>query len=696
MCDVCETTLFNLHWSCNKCGLAVCLDCCRNRREGCAKSWSESEKDCDEYRWLLCTNGSVHDPNKLTSTQIMTGNTMGAMDQELHSLCNLFAIQLQCNCETALAPLPNDLLEMAMRVVYHAEKSGIKAVKGKASPAVTAADPQHQRMECDSPLSVLADVALQQNSRKSKTTADKTTAAASFDYELLQICQEAIKRYPSGGGQNGQQLSSVKKKKEKRDPDGDDDEQTAEDNDNDEDSSEAEEEAKNYKPMPQRVKIEPLPIRVMTINESKPLYPDTPHSWLCDGKLLRLHDPMHPKNCQLFQEQWRRGQPVLVSDVTKKLRRDLWTPESFSADFGEKKHDVVNCINGDVITMPMKRFWDGFEATKRLKDDKGQTMLLKLKDWPPDENFATMLPERFQDLMSALPLPDYTHRNGRLNLAGRLPKCFVRPDLGPKMYNAYGSALHPTKGTTNLHMDISDAVNVMVYVGIPKGVVQAEETKEAFRAIDEAGCDILTRRRVRDKGEMPGALWHIYAPEDADKIRRLLREVAIERGEKIEEDSDPIHDQNWYLDGPLRERLYKSYGVEGYPIAQCLGDAIFIPAGAPHQVRNLHNCIKVAEDFVSPENITNCFQLTHEFRELSDSHQNHEDKLQIKNIVYHAAKDVLAYLYGRLKRAEEWGSASSGGAEDDEQEFSSWRSKRGGAVGMGTGGGEIKREPMEP
>ena len=69
--------------------------------------------------------------------------------------------------------------------------------------------------------------------------------------------------------------------------------------------------------------------------------------------------------------------------------------------------------------------------------------------------------------MQALPLAEYTDRVGRLNLASRLPDFFVRPDLGPKMYNAYGCAIFPSKGTTNLHLDISDAVNFMVYVGIP-------------------------------------------------------------------------------------------------------------------------------------------------------------------------------------------------------------------------------------
>jgi len=73
--------------------------------------------------------------------------------------------------------------------------------------------------------------------------------------------------------------------------------------------------------------------------------------------------------------------------------------------------------------------------------------------------------------MRVLPLKDYTLRDGNLNLAARLPACFVRPELGPKMYSAYGNVGNRDSGkqlmsTTNLHLDVSDAVNVMVYVAI--------------------------------------------------------------------------------------------------------------------------------------------------------------------------------------------------------------------------------------
>lgn len=47
--------------------------------------------------------------------------------------------------------------------------------------------------------------------------------------------------------------------------------------------------------------------------------------------------------------------------------------------------------------------------------------------------------------------------------------------------------------------------------------------------------------------------------------------------------------QCFYLDHDIRQRLKKDYGVEGWAICQCLGDAVFIPAGAPHQVRLAHN-----------------------------------------------------------------------------------------------------------
>ena len=53
------------------------------------------------------------------------------------------------------------------------------------------------------------------------------------------------------------------------------------------------------------------------------------------------------------------------------------------------------------------------------------------------------------------------------------------------------------------------------------------------------------------------------------------------------------------------------------------------PLSCAPKVHNLYSCIKVAEDFVSPEHVKHCFRLTQEFRHLSTTHSNHEDKLQV-------------------------------------------------------------------
>eukprot|EP00096_Caligus_rogercresseyi_P007459 TRINITY_DN2531_c0_g1_i3.p1 TRINITY_DN2531_c0_g1~~TRINITY_DN2531_c0_g1_i3.p1 ORF type:complete len:355 (-),score=116.97 TRINITY_DN2531_c0_g1_i3:1040-2104(-) len=327
---------------------------------------------------------------------------------------------------------------------------------------------------------------------------------------------------------------------------------------------------------------------------------------------------------------------------------------AFKRDFGNDSHDIVNTRSGKIIpNYSLGDFWDGFEhLSKRQVDESGKPMLLKLKDWPTDRDICTSLPRRFADLMNHIPLPDYTLRSGRFNLAASMPEFFVRPDLGPKMYIAYGNALYEGTGTTNLHIDMSDACNVLVYVGLPKDGNEEEHYKMGLKQVDASGCDLLTRNRVRNNPKPIGAIWHIYDPRDADKIRSMLNNVKLEKGLRLTHNSDPIHDQSMYLDQELRERLYREYGVVGYAFPQCAGDTVFIPAGAPHQVRNIHNCIKIAEDFVTPENLNWCFYITEEFRHLSDTHTNHEDKLQIKNMLYHSIKDCVSVLEDWEKRKQ--------------------------------------------
>jgi lysine-specific demethylase 3 len=310
----------------------------------------------------------------------------------------------------------------------------------------------------------------------------------------------------------------------------------------------------------------------------------------------------------------------------------------------DEKFELVDTETRETVRETLRKYWEGFENMKaRARDKDGRHVVYKLKDWPPSEEFGDALPNQYRDLMSCIPMPDYTTDSGARNLVGRLPRSFgLVPDLGRKLYTAYGLA-SDERGTTNLHLDMSDAVNVLVYVGTFKSrPEEVEHQKNVLKALEEAGIEKKQMDRLTKKKEKVGALWHIYDARDADKIRDVLNCHALEHGRKLHKHHDPIHDQSFYLDAKLRKLLKDRHNVVGYTIVQFVGDAVFIPAGAPHQVRNLSSCIKVAEDFVSPENVAHCFNLTEEFRQLSPAHENHEDKLQIKNIIYHAIKDSLA------------------------------------------------------
>ncbi|XP_028976260.2 probable JmjC domain-containing histone demethylation protein 2C isoform X3 [Esox lucius] len=395
---------------------------------------------------------------------------------------------------------------------------------------------------------------------------------------------------------------------------------------------------------PGGVPDEPLPAKPQ-VEKTPPPLADAPHHWLYQHRLLWLKDHRHPGNRKLFRECWRQGQPVLVSGVHKRLNAALWKAESFNQEFADHQGDLVNCKDGIISNSGIKEFWDGFEdLTKRPKSKDGETLVYRLKDWPSGEEFMALMPSRYDDLMRNLPLPEYSDPEGNLNLASHLPSFFVRPDLGPRLCCAYGVAASQEQdfGTANLHMEVSDIVSVLVYVGVAKGNGVLSKTG-VLKRLEEEDLDDSVKRRLKDSSETPGALWHIYVSKDVEKIKEFLHKVAKEQGVEVPAEHDPIRELSWYLSRKLRQRLWEDHGVQGWTVVQFLGDSVLIPAGALHQVQNLHSCVQVINDFVSPEHVFHSFNLTQELRS-SKEEFNYEDKLQVKNILYHCVKDAVTSL----------------------------------------------------
>jgi len=144
--------------------------------------------------------------------------------------------------------------------------------------------------------------------------------------------------------------------------------------------------------------------------------------------------------------------------------------------------------------------------------------------------------------MSNIPISEYTSRESKLNLASSLPDYFSKPDLGPKCYIAYSSIgdlkYTDQEGTTNLHVDISDAFNIMVYVGDGDNKSSNSEDINTLKSNKlsqkKTNCFESLVKFERSqyerylRGERPGALWHIFRHQDADDIRKFLRTVTYD------------------------------------------------------------------------------------------------------------------------------------------------------------------------
>jgi JmjC domain, hydroxylase len=153
-----------------------------------------------------------------------------------------------------------------------------------------------------------------------------------------------------------------------------------------------------------------------------------------------------------------------------------------------------------------------------------------------------------------------------------------------------------------------------------------------------------------------GAVWCTWRREDTQALCAWLMQTAHERDAapseaakaeileyppvcKLGEIYHAVHSQAFFLMEKDLARLKHDTGIEPWVFYQADREAVFIPAGCPHQVRNLRSCIKVALDFVSPEASREVVALSSEFAAMGT-----EEKLQGKAMLVHGAKRALDIL----------------------------------------------------
>ncbi|KAJ7796978.1 hypothetical protein B0H14DRAFT_2390189, partial [Mycena olivaceomarginata] len=168
-------------------------------------------------------------------------------------------------------------------------------------------------------------------------------------------------------------------------------------------------------------------------------------------------------------------------------------PDYFIVNHGHDKCEIVDCQTDTSEQTTVQEFFKFFGQNSKTK--KKIAGCYKLKDWPPQNDFRAQFPNLFNDFHRAVLIPNYVCGDGVLNIASHFPTNAVPPDLGPKMYIAYGNpkrTVSGSKGSTKLHMDMADALNIMTYT--------------ADQSDGDKGC----------------AAWDIFRAADSDKLRDFL------------------------------------------------------------------------------------------------------------------------------------------------------------------------------
>jgi JmjC domain, hydroxylase len=307
---------------------------------------------------------------------------------------------------------------------------------------------------------------------------------------------------------------------------------------------------------------------------------------------------------------WVNSEPVICEGVLSRQQMFL-TPSYFIQTFGREKVDLADCESGefkagtleDILKLfdsphdPHNPVWKVKVRSLLLHVMKLNYRCLDCQDWPSQATFkGGKFAEIYEEFEDCLPFPHLTRLNGHDNLAAHFPDdAGLPPDLGngisassclmancgdggvgPKVYFALAAKPDDGHGSTRLHCDLTDAINVCVF---------------AARKSD---------------GSPGGARWDIFSPDDTTRLKTVLR---------VHDDpEDPILAQNTYLSPSALRELELQHEIKASTFIQHEGDAVFIPAGCAHQV----SCSSI------------CATIDHDVKGIGQQrHQHHQDRLRL-------------------------------------------------------------------
>lgn len=143
----------------------------------------------------------------------------------------------------------------------------------------------------------------------------------------------------------------------------------------------------------------------------------------------------------------------------------------------------------------------------------------------------------------------------------------------------------------------------------------------------------------------PGVLWDVFRRQDVPKVTDYLRIHWKEFGKPDEVSNDLVkrhlYEETVFLNGHHKRKLKEEFGVEPWSFEQHLGQAVFVPAGCPFQVRNLQSNVQLGLDFLSPESLGEAVRLAEEIRCLPNDLEANLQVLEVGKISLYAASSAI-------------------------------------------------------
>ncbi|KAG0497448.1 hypothetical protein HPP92_001892 [Vanilla planifolia] len=388
-----------------------------------------------------------------------------------------------------------------------------------------------------------------------------------------------------------------------------------------------------------------------------------------------------------FHKFWVRGQPVIVKNVFEPTLASGWDPMDIwkgvqeTLDEELKEDIIVKAIdyeNQSEVDIELSKFIRGY--AEGCKDESGREKLLKLKDWPPPSALEEFLLCHRPEFLGNFPLVEFIHwKWGLLNLVSKLPHNTLQYEVVPKIFITYGTRKELGVGdpVTKLRINMSDMACLLMdtidtdcwhqqrnrvekHDKISKKVDGSNsldghgriDIDEFTVAVDRRSCSSTGVSILEKKGseylplnecsvknfENAGTVWDIFRRQDVPKLNEFLR-VHLDKFANF--DATPVYEQSLYLNDEYKRKLKDEFNVEPWTFQQHVGEAVFVPAGCPFQVRNLQSSVQLAFDFLTPESLGESLRMSQEIRCLPSNHEAKLRMLEVGKISLYAASFAI-------------------------------------------------------